>query len=685
MEVTITVIGLVEGKRKRADGSIHLGIHPLFLQPTEDVADFHPVLKSTSSLSPSPGRRIIQMICNSSTKSFPEISLQSYDLLSLITTGSYVQGIGTCATALPSASSDFLEESKSTQAQGREKYILSHLKLLRISPYPEHLSRVVSLATALDLTLDSPTNCSSTLSHRNLYNYFNEIISPKPFEISQEPDVSEIISSFHSSSSPLAMDYLSSLMTTQTHLAIKTHCHLMTTYHSSNRGSLKGMNLEVLDGDIAGTGLVDYELVKRPPRRRNRKISTQEKLTLQIYESFANQKLLECPSDCCLSCCCTDNEEPMSSPSDDQPIVASAAEETLVNLPAGDVTAPSHRGQSTRGQYLNNKKHPQIRWMTKRLLEMVQRLQSQPSTSSSFRLHIIDIGGGRGDLSVSLASTLVRSLPHRDNCSFHISVLDMNEKSLLAGKEFAESCHLSQHISFHHLDFRHFILKQLSGELSSPFFTNSCDGTSETEKAELQQESFLVVGLHICGDLTDLALEYVRTLSFSSSSSSAHGPLCCGFLIVPCCYSKCCLNEAGTEDGLNSEMEWRGWVQESRGVQTLIESNESLSLSLPKSSDEISLDWCSPMTAEKSTAMRRTLCTLAESNPRESQWRAMMVINILRLCHLIRELNGTDTGNGNGREEDSVRGKWNLSLETFARQHSLRNIVLCGEHLLTAA
>jgi hypothetical protein len=630
----VVVIGLVEGKRKRADGSIHFAIHPLFLC-------FTPTGVCESSL---PQPRVIQMVCNSTTRTFPEI-LPSHDLLSLITTGSYIQGIGICLT------NSFEERKTIQQGEGggschkREKYILSHLRLLRISPYPEHLSKVVSFARSLSLT---PT--ANTLDSTEIYQFYNEIISPKPLELSQ--DSSMIISSFHSSclsSSPPAMDYLSTLMTTQS--AIKTHCHLMTTYHSNNRGSLKGMNLEVLDG--GETGLIDYDLVKRPPRRRNRKISTQEKLTLQIYELFANQLLREYSAteesvsdehvslNPHLVCGCTDDVEPISSFDD---LLVSSADNSVVNLPAGDLAAPSHRGQFTRGEYLNDKKYPQIHWMTRRLLEMVQRFQFHQRHDS--RLHIIDIGGGRGDLSVSLALALERYLPHR----YHVSVLDLNEKSLLAGKEYATACQLSQQISFHNLDFRDFVLKQLStGEVSSPFFT------SPTEASDL----FLVVGLHICGDLTDLAMEYVRTLSASR---------CCGFLIVPCCYSKCCLNEAGTEDKLASEMEWRGWVHESRGVQSLIESN-TLSLS---AGGEISHDWFSPMTSEKCTVMRRTLCTLAESNPRESQWRAMMIINILRICHLIRTLNGTNS--------EVENGKWNLSLESFARQHSLRNIVICGEH-----
>jgi hypothetical protein len=57
----VVVIGLVEGKRKRADGSIHFAIHPLFLFST-------PTEVCESSL---PQPRVIQMVCNSTTRTFP--------------------------------------------------------------------------------------------------------------------------------------------------------------------------------------------------------------------------------------------------------------------------------------------------------------------------------------------------------------------------------------------------------------------------------------------------------------------------------------------------------------------------------------------------------------------------------------------------------------------------------------
>jgi hypothetical protein len=477
-------------------------------------------------------------------------------------------------------------------------------------------------------------------------------------------------------------DYLAIL--TQNKQAIKTHCHLMTNYLlSGNRGSLKGVQLEILDGTVipqTGTGsiegLVDYDLVKRPPRRRNRKVSLYEKNLIQIYESVTYPRLLSRLSDekttgdvsVDISSCCDEDQSSttpllfLSSEADE--------EEQPVNLPDGDMSAPSARGQATRGEYLHGKKHPQIQWMTGRLLKMIR----ETKVSS---VHLIDIGGGRGDLSVHLASALEKE---ESIDRYHITVLDLNEKSLTAGRDYAISRQLSSHISFLHLDFREFVLQHLSGDQSThtpPSLVRTIDPLTRV----------LIVGLHICGDLTDLAIEYARFLSSSSPSSVCPSPSpslsgfpssCCGFLLVPCCYSKCCLNKNGIEDDLSLADEWRGWVQESQSLLLMAQERPSLAPAV----DDLSLGELFPITPQRHITMRRSLCTLAESNPRDYQWRAMMIINALRLCYLTRTLS-TNRQSGCmivnpivSASED--KRDWRLSLESFPRQFSLRNIVICG-------
>jgi hypothetical protein len=645
VEVVMELAGVVEGKRKRADGSIHLALLPMKMNNTVTGN----LISETS--------RTIQLIYSPTiTKTIPEMP---YDVMSLISSGSTIQAIGSLQ----------LETDPTTQG-GRQRYLLTALKLIRIGSFPEHISRVVSYVQDKDFSLH----------HHTLYRYFNSVISPKPIVPSDLPSLlnptdGAATEAFTLPSSGVDhRDYLATLI--QNNSAVKTHCHLMTTYLTGNRGSLKGVNLEVLDGvvtaspDEGAPGLVDYELIKRPPRRRNRKISLYEKSLIDLYESVTfphlfrhrHQQttattllpLLSSPplNELTVSIditSCRDDLSPTIDLSE-----GLTEDEQIVNLPDGDVSAPSARGQSTRGEYLHGKKHPQILWMTRRLLEMMR------SANGSF-VHLIDIGGGRGDLAVHLASALEREYPSL----YHITVLDLNEKSLIAGRDYARSRQLSDHISFLHLDFREFVLQS---PLSTSLLRQSVDHSMTT---------FLIIGLHICGDLTDLAMEYSRTLSSSSSSCSCS---CCGFLLVPCCYSKCCLDRNGhQEDDLTVSEEWRGWVHESQTV-LLIAQEQQIALVGDVPSSSLTRDMF-PITPQRHTVMRRALCTLAESNPREYQWRAMMIINALRLSYLSRTLRvGTKPDDDCTTSSLSSRGQqWRLSLESFPHQYSLRNIVICGQ------
>lgn len=160
----------------------------------------------------------------------------------------------------------------------------------------------------------------------------------------------------------------------------------------------------------------------------------------------------------------------------------------------------SARHKLTRQEYLRSKKHPQIAWMRKRLLGF----PNQPIR------HIVDVGGGRGDLAIELALGLG---PHTK-----VTVVDMNETSLIAGKQFAQQCGVEERINWICKDFSLF-----------------------AENGGIEEPVDAVVALHACGDLSDMALDYAVKQKAA-------------FLICPCCYSKMTHQNAATKVAEISEL-----------------------------------------------------------------------------------------------------------------------------------
>jgi len=127
---------------------------------------------------------------------------------------------------------------------------------------------------------------------------------------------------------------------------------------------------------------------------------------------------------------------------------------------------------------LNKKKLPQIEWM-------IFHIQQLSTFNKNDPYYIVDVGGGRGDLSISLALRFQNA---------NITVVDKNQVSLLAGKSVAESYQLNN-IKFINEDVRNVSFDKIN----------------------------LVIGLHCCGGLTDEALNLA--LKYKSS-----------FVICTCCF-----------------------------------------------------------------------------------------------------------------------------------------------------
>lgn len=173
-------------------------------------------------------------------------------------------------------------------------------------------------------------------------------------------------------------------------------------------------------------------------------------------------------------------KEPLSSDDDN----------VVINLPTGSDHVVSANGKLTRREYLVTKKNHQTQWFVERIALLASSKDKQP-------WRFLDVGGGRGDLAVAIAL-------HFHNA--HITVVDCNESSIAAGKVYATKCNVDDRIEFVYQNF---------SEYYAGYNVN--DGTDDRID--------VVVALHACGDLSDMAL------SFAQKNE-------CAFVICPCCYPK---------------------------------------------------------------------------------------------------------------------------------------------------
>ena len=187
------------------------------------------------------------------------------------------------------------------------------------------------------------------------------------------------------------------------------------------------------------------------------------------------------------------------------PVAGPIASSDLATDPSNALL--SSRGNRTRAEYLTTKKHPQIQWMTDR----VRRLLTNNNRDTVAPVpHILDVGGGRGDLAAALALTM-------PNC--WVTVVDRNRSSLEAGRAYAKQLGLSKRMYFVHADFRAFTKDPDS------FYDDAVNSSPGCERRSPPPPINLVAALHACGDLSDLALSFAQQLS-------------CSFVVCPCCYSK---------------------------------------------------------------------------------------------------------------------------------------------------
>lgn len=219
--------------------------------------------------------------------------------------------------------------------------------------------------------------------------------------------------------------------------------------------------------------------------------------------------------------------------------------------------------------YLDTRKQPQIEWMIRRILRLVgceyvlrlretetmgqsssstrppktlkvgnnsssndravtRAIPQSKTTSTAFHENsskqrkrtFLDIGGGRGDLAVALALVLQQDCENQ----YHILVVDNNERSLKAGKQYAEEKGVSDIISFVLADVGELLEDDtpIHSALQERGFVLQPNGTPKLHECLVD----VVYGLHCCGGLSEAAIRY----AISGRSTVPR------FCVVTCCF-----------------------------------------------------------------------------------------------------------------------------------------------------
>ena len=369
------------------------------------------------------------------------------------------------------------------------------------------------------------------------------------------------------------------------------------------------------------------------------------------------------------------------------------------NIPdPNDRTMMSIRHPRTRMQYLEEKKYPQIQWLLRRLdpIITVWRGQQHPhdehtsatTTTTPPYIHLLDVGGGRGDIAVAVATQYP---------DVKVTVVDMNASSLRAGQDYynramntadrnsttntTQNDNTTNRAEFICANFAHYAQNAFRNNCNSNSNSNSNSNNNTTndmndnsnDKNQRQQQAEVVVeatevqiqskqqrqqpqrrqlfdiviAWHACGDLSDYALEYsIRTKA--------------QFIINPCCYTKrympttfvpkyildyCTTSTTTSSNNLSSSSNTTNNInKEEKATFTDIHHNNSNSNKTSKkngnnvadaATDNANANTNDNNNDNDSATNIETIQRLAETNDRlEISHRAMKLINTMRLRSL---------------------------------------------------
>lgn len=640
------VVGSVSDKRKRrSDGSVLFTVRVAELLVVDENNDELPEVSSggksfSAVVLEELGRRhregdVVQLVLGARDTHCLDLDLQ------VATKGAYIEAYGVLVEEPEEGGGDGGGEVARTVSAnnllsggagvGPVALQLRALTSRRVSPFAAQVKALLKHAAALPAA--EFAQCAPRL---------NSLLAPDPPTHSCFIGRDLSFDTFYEES--CSSDFLRDLIRTN---RVKEHVHKMLNYSPVKAVKrVKRIRPEEKEFICYLEKRVD-EVCSAVKRRENMKIDNTNKL-----RRIGNALTVECSDDGTIDT--NDNNFTRSGPTSIVPNTSGSDSPKLYNLPNSDASAPSAKGSLTRGEYMHGKKEPQVRWVLERLRALVDPGACK-SGGSLEGLHVLDIGGGRGDLAVAIAKEM-----KRQNTSSRVTVVDMNAQSLRGGEEYAASVGVSDRISF--------VESDLATYLEDVQKRKGCD------RSRLRE---VVVALHACGDLSDMALQHAKKS-------------CECFVVVPCCFSK-----------FLQPKWWGGWGGMWRHFSTASGERVPTHKIFSKPGLHAEVGKCESQVGNAKSCddegndvlwqeRRRAMGRIAESEPRAYAWRTMKCINILRMCDFIldgsdlnlsdrkREISYGSESHGEICEVDKHCHQWEVSVESFSIKYSGRNMALCG-------
>jgi len=299
-----------------------------------------------------------------------------------------------------------------------------------------------------------------------------------------------------------------------------------------------------------------------------------------------------------------------------------------------------------RVQYVEERKRPQVLWMLS-LIREIARLDPPSANDdiasvqpqSKRHVHLVDIGGGRGDLANAVAAFV--SQAEVANCvDVHVTVIDNNKPSLDDGKQRATDAGVVDRMSFVLCDVSDATqVSSLAAGKHLPWYSPTTDLPCSVD---------LVFGLHCCGGLSEAAVE----LAVACQAN---------FCVCTCCF---CSNQhlaslSRRADSMYAA-EQLALQQQDHHVGAGVETPENNLRGL----------------AEKHKTDREVLQPLAVTVRMQGQHRAIRALNAMRLAAAREAFDNRWRPTSNDVAENRTRLRTHQ--RSFPVSYSVQNRVMVG-------
>lgn len=281
------------------------------------------------------------------------------------------------------------------------------------------------------------------------------------------------------------------------------------------------------------------------------------------------------------------------------------------NLNHSGLISPIILQKLSRERRWDEKKLPQLVWM----LEQIQKLCRSHPQYGMRPLRILDVGGGKGLLANVLATSSFLG-----EAAIRVDVLDVNPRAIRKGQMLSHQMGIPPHVVRYHVGDASVIAHEENG---------------------VDHEAIdLVVALHACGTLTDIAL--YRALYHNAA-----------FVICPCCFQS------------NKHLSIRHGVEDD-GKYTLKSGNVTTTSTILPLTLSVE-DWLGISLREYDL-----LCLLAERQGEPLARTAMHTIAALRTRAFLHHHSSSRR-----MVVSSSTSSW-VQIRSFPIQYSTRNLVLVG-------